>query len=1623
MKLKLNTILAAIAAGLLLPADGLHAQISILKDYKNYTSAPIGTFQGINFREGGFSGAYYVPNTNGKEFWVCSDRGVNVDAANANPSGCTPTYDKIYSFPSYAPKIHRVRLNGDSVQILQTISIKRPGGTTATGIINPTGFGSTATEVPSTDTVQNCLNFAAKTTAKDIWGIDCEGIAVDASGNFWLCEEGGPTIWKLDQNGVVQKRYTPYAGQVGAQSIDVQIDTCFKYRKNNRGFEGITIAPNGKIYAMIQSPLLYPTKTVGENSRVHRILEIDPVTNATRMFVYLNDGIIGASGSNQIRLRDWKIGDMAAINDTTFLVIEAALRGTTDVKRVYKINISAASVVTSALYGGSTLEALVDSAGLAANGVVPVKKSLFMDINGIGWDPALDKPECLAIINDSTIVVGNDNDYGQYSPLENGIATATGNLCHMISYKLQGANKLSSMVAPSIALSMGITGPSTAGTPYLVPAAPGVSLTSMLTVGDAVGGYRLCGLVDGTGAFDNGDGTFTVVVNHEMGNTSGIARVHGQKGAFVSKWTVRKSDLAVLSGSDMMQNVNLWNPVTSSYITYNASYTSPMAALSRFCSADLPEVSAFYNAATGKGTMERIFMNGEESGSEGRAFGHIITGAAAGTSYELPRLGKFSWENSVASPLASDTTVVIGTDDATPGQVYVYVGTKTTTGSDVDKAGLTNGRLYGVAVSGMTTESSSSVPAAGTTFALADLGNVQNMTGIAINNASNSAGVTNFLRPEDCAWDPQNPNDFYFVTTNSFSSPSRLWRLRFNDARKPMLGGTISAMLDGTEGQKMLDNIAIDNYGHIIMQEDAGNVSHLGKTWQYTIATDELKLIASHDSTRFLAGGANYLTQDEEASGVIDMERILGPGNFLIVDQAHYFIPGELVDGGQMLMMYNPDTYNSAPEAELTGNSVVIADGDNTPSSTDNTHFGNVYTGANTTKSFVINNTGAGALTVNSLAITGANSADFAIISAPATPFTVTAGGTQTINVRFTPSAAGSRVASLEIGNSDITEAMYNVAIAGMGIDSPEVNVAGAGIAIIDGDMTPGTLNNTDFGTVLVGNTMANTFVISNSGYGNMVVSGVNFSGSAAADFSLTSAPVFPLTIAAGSSYTLTAVFAPSTGGLRNATMNVISNDADEATFDFAVRGTGQYLPEINVKGNSITIIDGDITAGTANNTDFGTVNTGSSNTRNFVVQNTGLGTLSVTGVTFTGSSSAEFALVSAPSFPLSIAPGDSQTITVRFTPSAGGARPATLNIMSNDVDESTYNFAIQGTGVAMPEINVKGNGVNIVDGDVTAGVSNNTDFGSLNLGSNAIRTFVIQNKGVGTLNVTSIGFAGAAEFTIVGSPSMPASIAPNDSVIISVQFAATTVGIRTAVINIYSNDADEATYNFLLQGTTLGIPEINVKGNGVDIADGDATPGAANFTDFGPVNLDNYVQKSFIIENKGLGILNVSDINFTGANASDFTLYGAPSFPVSVAAGGSQAFVVQFKPAASGIRTGKVTIVNTDNDEASYDFAVAGTGITTTGIGDLASATSMKVFPNPAGNSAVISLSLGEKATISVSVSDISGRVVAPAIEKTFNAGEQTMELNTAELNDGIYFLRITDGTSTSNVKLVIMH
>jgi secreted PhoX family phosphatase len=228
---------------------------------------------------------------------------------------------------------------------------------------------------------------------------------------------------------------------------------------------------------------------------------------------------------------------------------------------------------------------------------------------------------------------------------------------------------------------------------------------------------------------------------------------------------------------------------------------------------------------------------------------------------------------------------------------------KTSTGSPVERAGLTNGKLYGIRVPGVATEPAVGIPTG--RFQLADLGSRVGKTGAELEADSNTAGVTRFLRPEDGSWDPTNPNVFYFVTTNAFTAPSRLWRVTFDDVRNPTAGGTIEMALDGTEGQKMMDNITVDDRGNVLIQEDVGGNDHIGKVFKYFAESDTLTEVAHHDENRFAPGAPNFLTNDEESSGIIPAP-FLGEGWYLLDVQAHYATDAETVEGGQLLALHVP---------------------------------------------------------------------------------------------------------------------------------------------------------------------------------------------------------------------------------------------------------------------------------------------------------------------------------------------------------------------------------------------------------------------------------------------------------------------------------------------------------------------------------------------------------------------------------------------------------------------------------------------------------------------------------------------------------------------------------------------
>src|SRR5262249_31940387 len=367
---------------------------------------------------------------------------------------------------------------------------------------------------------------------------------------------------------------------------------------------------------------------------------------------------------------------------------------------------------------------------------------------------------------------------------------------------------------------------------------------------------------------------------------------------------------------------------------------------------------------------------------------------------------------------------------------------KQSTGNEIELAGLTNGTLFQIqaAVNGVNVAAESRDNALGTVSPVYE-GTFTLTSGVG----------TTFLRPEDGAWDPNHPDDYYFVTTDRLDTRSdgvgtqvrrsRLWKLHFTDLSNPAAGGTITTLLVGTEGGNMFDNITIDTHGRIMLLEDVGNAVHNGKVWMYEIANDRLVQVAMHDPARFGNIGVPAtapFNQDEESSGVIDVSSILGPGSYLLDVQAHYpinasnpngfFNPNELVEGGQLLLLHVP----LAP----TLDSVQLNDGS-----------------AQRSK-------------VNSVSVTLDGTVAAADIAAGAFTLTRAEGGTFAAVIQSVSSAAGKTTIVLGFSSSDLVGGALPDGHYTLMIDGSKIKDSLGQAADVDGDGFAGGTRNTSFQTL-----------------------------------------------------------------------------------------------------------------------------------------------------------------------------------------------------------------------------------------------------------------------------------------------------------------------------------------------------------------------------------------------------------------------------------------------------------------------------------------------------------------------------------------------------------------------------
>ncbi|CAK8723788.1 hypothetical protein GCAAIG_13680 [Candidatus Electronema halotolerans] len=386
---------------------------------------------------------------------------------------------------------------------------------------------------------------------------------------------------------------------------------------------------------------------------------------------------------------------------------------------------------------------------------------------------------------------------------------------------------------------------------------------------------------------------------------------------------------------------------------------------------------------------------------------------------------------------------------------------------------------------------------------------------------------------------------------------------------------------------------------------------------------------------------------------------------------------------------------------------------------------------------------------------------------------------------------------------------------------------------------------------------------------------------------------------------------------------------------------------EIDVQGgaDNTSIADGSATPSVDDGTDFGGVETSTDAVKTYTILNTGDADLTLNGtplvklnpVATDDKGCDAFSVTTQPTSP--IAATKNTTFTVTYNQAASGSLDkCQISIANDDDNENPYDFVIQGSTV--PEMDVQGKTVSITDGDTTPSAADDTLFTA---GSGSAKTYTILNTGGGDLTLSGTplvdlvefadGDGSCDDFSVTAPPTSPIAAGGNTTFVVTYTPTGDENGTPCKV-SIANNDADENPYDFAIQ---VALPEIDVQGNSVSIADGHDTPSSADDTDFGGVPTSTDVTKTYTILNIG-----GADLTLDGTDSNYVVLEpvadgdaGCGAFTVTqptettIAAGASTTFTVTYnQETVNTVDKCGISIANDDADENPYDFTIqASTG------------------------------------------------------------------------------------------------
>jgi hypothetical protein len=300
------------------------------------------------------------------------------------------------------------------------------------------------------------------------------------------------------------------------------------------------------------------------------------------------------------------------------------------------------------------------------------------------------------------------------------------------------------------------------------------------------------------------------------------------------------------------------------------------------------------------------------------------------------------------------------------------------------------------------------------------------------------------------------------------------------------------------------------------------------------------------------------------------------------------------------------------------------------------------------------------------------------------------------------------------------------------------------------------------------------------------------------------------------------------------------------------------------------------------------TVNTASTQTLTLTSSGTSAVMVSSDAISGTG-----FTIVGG-TLPATLNPNQTLALQVQFKPTATGAVTGQLTISSNSTTSGTAAVALSGTGTAAasPQLTVS---------------ASSLSFGSDTVNAAKTLSLTLTSSGTSAVTVNSGAITGTG-FTIVAE-SFPATLNPNQSVTLQVQFEPTTTGAATGSLTISSNSTTGGTATVTLSGTgTAASPQLTI---------------SASSLSFGSDTLNTANTLSLTLTSTGTSAVTVNSAAITGTG---FTIVGG-SFPVTLNPTQTLTLQVQFEPTTAGAATGQLTISSNSTTGGTAQVALSGTG------------------------------------------------------------------------------------------------